>query len=113
MKWTAGPWIVVKDQAFHKLTVRGGVSPQFLAGCRDICGWREHKTGAKRGESPRWTGFDSEDEANANLIAAAPSLYEVLDWLCAIGEEGILPGSDRLTQARAALAKARGEAEAT
>jgi hypothetical protein len=65
---------VVKDQAFHRLTVRGGVSPHFLAGCRDICGWREHKTGAKRGESPRWTGFDPQDEANANLIAAALSV---------------------------------------
>jgi hypothetical protein len=81
MKWTPGPWLVIKDQLFHRLTVRGGVSAQFPVGCHDICGWREHKTGAKRGQSPRWTGFDPEDEANANLIAAAPSLYEALDSL--------------------------------
>jgi rubredoxin len=129
MKWTPGPWLVVKDQAFHKLTVRGGVSAQFLAGCRDICGWREHKTGAKRGESPRWTGFDSEDEANANLIAAAPQLYEALDNLicprcdtrigCLVLSRAIVSTIDVNAQcrecgaARKALARARGEAEAT
>jgi rubredoxin len=114
MKWTPGPWLVVKDQAFHKLTVRGGVSPHFLAGCRDICGW---------------TGFDSEDEANANLIAAAPQLYEALDNLvcprcdtrigCLVLSRAIVSTIDVNAQcreceaARKALARARGEGDAT
>lgn len=59
---------------------------------------------------------DEEITANANLIAAAPDLYEALDWFargshydgCAV----ILHGNEcdcGVAKARAALAKARGE----
>jgi hypothetical protein len=30
MNWTPRPWLVVKDQAFHKLTVRGASADAFL-----------------------------------------------------------------------------------
>lgn len=56
-------------------------------------------------------------EPIAHLIAAAPELYDALDAIVsqisamqAIGDKTRLDGSTYLTKARAALAKARGEA---
>ena len=50
-------------------------------------------------------------QANADLIAAAPELYEALDrWFPFIEtEEGYAPSKPWVEKARAALAKARGE----
>ena len=47
---------------------------------------------------------DAEKQANAHLIAAAPDLYDALDYL--LNDDT----HDAREQARAALAKARGEA---
>lgn len=49
----------------------------------------------------------AERQRNANLIAAAPDLYEALDYLL----HAIHPANQRraAVEARAALAKARGE----
>ena len=50
-----------------------------------------------------------ENEANARLIAAAPDLLEALESLCGHTDEGMM-FSERAAKARAAIAKARGEA---
>ena len=55
-------------------------------------------------------GYSQEDFANARLIAAAPDLLEALEYcLDCLGDEFALP-SDCQSTARAAIAKARGEA---
>lgn len=54
-------------------------------------------------------------EANANLIATAPEMLEVLEWLMEefdrreLGGEAVFCGSD-MVQVRSILRKARGEA---
>ena len=50
--------------------------------------------------------WPEEQEANANLIAAAPTMYEVLDWLNHKGGLGL----DVHAVISTALASARGEA---
>ena len=50
-----------------------------------------------------------EAEANARLIAAAPELLDALGRLLHMAEEGSIPGPNTLNQARAAIAKAKGE----
>jgi hypothetical protein len=55
---------------------------------------------------------DKENEANANLIAAAPELYEALeDALAEMRKRGIVNGGSDIVIAKgdAALAKARGQ----
>lgn len=54
---------------------------------------------------------EDEAEANAHLIAAAPALYEALQWLFAIVlRDGLMPASVSYMQnAEAALKLARGE----
>ena len=53
---------------------------------------------------------DAEQGANARLIAAAPDLLEALEYcLDCLGDEFALP-ADCQNNARAAIAKARGEA---
>lgn len=49
--------------------------------------------------------------ANAKLMAAAPDLHDALERLVYCLTNGIGVGPNTLKQARAALAKARGEAE--
>ena len=57
-------------------------------------------------------GKESENLANANLISAAPELYEALDDLTEIANRGSVPDyvRDAINTAKRALAKARGEA---
>ncbi len=50
-----------------------------------------------------------EGRANANLMAAAPDLYENLRDLVRLADVGLIPNKETLQQANAALAKARGE----
>jgi len=52
---------------------------------------------------------DEEVEANARLIAAAPDLLDALERLVHMAECNTVPGPNLMIQARAALAKARGE----
>lgn len=43
----------------HMLKLRSGVShPNWPRGGHTVCERKEHKTGAKRGEHPHWTGWD-------------------------------------------------------
>lgn len=53
--------------------------------------------------------FTAEQEANARLIAAAPELYEALERLL-VEHDGNYRTSTAVDAARAAIAKARGEA---
>jgi hypothetical protein len=74
---------------------------------------QEHSVPAPGREHHKW--FRLVDHHDAHLIAAAPDLYEALDDL-AIWWENWMPdnadgGHDALFKARAALAKARGEAQ--
>ncbi|GAA0809209.1 hypothetical protein [Cupriavidus gilardii] len=49
-----------------------------------------------------------EQEAAATLCAAAPELYEALQWMVQRSDEGGYPDGKCLAAARAALAKATG-----
>lgn len=97
-KWTKGPWIWVEQY-------RGGhawlqsTSEKFTIGNAII------DDGSARGEyAPRITV----DEANAHLIAAAPDLYESLEYLAKeVENDGVCLGI--LNRCWDALAKARGE----
>lgn len=100
--FTRGPWIV------DKVTYPRGqdVSFEVIAGCRFIGQtlMREVATEAE---------LIVEDEANAQLISAAPDLYAACD---AFDQVWSLPVKDRVAQmeaaiaaTRTALAKARGQ----
>ena len=60
---------------------------------------------AKRGQA--WCTGDPEGQANANLIAAAPEMYEALK--IAQSNLQFLPPDDVVAQINAALAKADGK----
>lgn len=54
-------------------------------------------------------GDPEENEANARLMAAAPDLLEALEAFIAHGEQAFGHDFEVMIQARAAIAKARGE----
>ena len=92
-KHTPGPWFVD-----HK-------SPFLVRAGDDIDGRHIAHIGPAN-YTPR---FDV-DEPNAHLIAAAPDLLEALEYcLDCLGDEFALP-ADCQSNARAAIARARGEA---
>lgn len=96
MSHTPGPW------ATHKTEGNGGNIPDRL----EIVGPEE---GRKRSLIASIYGFKMpEGQANAQLIAAAPELYEALENLMDFLFHG---KKDRqmILRAKAALAKARGE----
>lgn len=59
--------------------------------------------------SPNWPADEDEQEANARLIAAAPELLEALEGFVACWDACASP-VEFAEKARAAIAKARGEA---
>lgn len=97
-EFTKGPWsiehsrmsngILEEDEAISICTDDSN--------CLDICAvWRDIPIG--------------DEKANANLIAAAPDMYEALEYcLDCLGNEHALP-SDCIDEVENALAKARGE----
>jgi len=94
--WTEGPWEVDRFGA-----VKGGPEKQYINGTA-----RDQVALAK-------AEVESERDANAHLIAAAPELYWALYQLlnCTRSCEALLNASEagRCKYAEAALAKARGE----
>lgn len=94
-------------------------APQFTPGPWEINGsdhgfviaTEGHSLAAVWPESLRGRKFDA--KANAFLIAAAPELYEALKWalenIQGMIDEDDIPSFVIRDQARAALAKARGE----
>lgn len=99
-KWTPGPWKAGRpDMA---TMVDGAPSKWIYAGEQYVaCA------------SGRIDGPFDKVMANAHLIAAAPDLYEALDWAIQSWDEhnkhGFNMQGDWVQDARAALAKARGE----
>lgn len=91
MKYTKGPWQAVNNG--HYWDIKPVSDCQALASTQE----NEH------------IGIDGEvEEANAHLIAAAPDMYEALEWVCdECGNE--LRLSCRGCPVHSVLAKARGE----
>ncbi len=72
-KWTPGPWEVCEDERTGEPAVHapGAVSHGFMVQmpiCDEVGGWRN--------ESPDGSWSNEQAFANANLIAAAPALYQ-------------------------------------
>jgi hypothetical protein len=65
------------------------------------------KSGARRGESPRYYPSQA-DRANASLMAASPDLLAALEQLLAA--QGTAGYAEAVGVARSAIAKARGQA---
>lgn len=98
-KWTPGPWTTgdVTLPCVEICTIEG----EF----EEIPVWAPYSVGGV--DSPGWL----EPARNAHLIAAAPELYEALEFMRACMEHGCAPSGKELAikNARTALAKARGE----
>lgn len=102
-KWTPGPWVVVADESAAQ--VKG--FPCIYANNYTIVG------------TEGMYGDIDTDFANAHLIAAAPDLYEALEFAMTIANGSIDPTSSNIElrsnlvrireRSIAALAKARGE----
>lgn len=88
-KSTPGPWQVYKDQ------ILGRVIKYFVVY-------------SKTGEQPIVIG-DVSNEADARLIAAAPELLEACE--AALGLADAMSEGDLYDQLKAAIAKAKGEAQ--
>ena len=89
-KWTPGKWFINSRAATN---VFGGPNQRCIASCGGYSDNRIEDCGL------------SENVANAQLIAAAPDLYEALAGL----ERSARKQGWDVSAARAALAKARGE----
>ena len=95
-RYTPGPWVISK----HCSTL-----VESSKGCRSIC--------SAGGYSSNVTIELGTNEANANLIAAAPDLLEALErtlsWLTSYPGGGTLEPDGVYEQARKAIANAKGE----
>lgn len=110
MKPTPGPWEIVDDsqriddigdvRMYRVVAPNGDVVAEFSnAGCNEIV-----YEGDGEGTGSH---YDFQAMANANLIAAAPDLYSVLDAL--LDPKIPFDAEAHRVAAKAALAKARGE----
>lgn len=120
--WTPGPWRIVD----------GGIDARYLTGIGEVRLIRRSEKGDDRyvavatidamGSDYHIATTAAEQQANANLIAAAPDLYDALfGMLSLIITEGYRPGlgekpvlkdgvrDQKIAEARAAIAKAEGQ----
>ena len=103
--WTPGPWFAVNDGS--------AADPMMMVKAARIAGRppRHEVAIVATGDSPQ-----EMENANARLIAAAPDMVEALEaCIDALRDLGAhqspnMIGAAALTEARAALAKARGQA---
>lgn len=105
-KWTPGPWEVYdcSGTQMEKSRYENGAFQVFSDDC-------DHHAVADC-SCNHTCRMEDEIEANAHLIAAAPELYDALEVALVVLENMEAYGVGRLhaaDQARAALAKARGE----
>lgn len=117
-KFTPGPWKVgylKRDVGVAENTKIGGYMKLF-----DIRGWGYLTGGGYGGLGLPPKDASAIQEANANLIAAAPELYEGLQMmldhyleLANSGDAGFWnpEEEEKIIKARSILAKARGETE--
>ena len=96
--WTKGPWSFFHYTCMDECWEDPAELERNRARCPDY--W-----GVKLGDNPAHVTAHM-GEANARLIAAAPMLYEALEAMVEIFNA--YQGSE-ITQARAALARARGD----
>lgn len=114
MKPTQGPWETDDDSQgidgigrvrMHRVVAPNGATVVEFSNseCNEIIYEDDGEGGG--------THYDIEAMANANLIAAAPELYDALAWMVEHDETDSETGfyADGLKRAVAALAKARGE----
>ena len=95
-KFTEGPWIIKNNGYYFDISTSGNMEIADL--CSSVYSFdkNEHKSGGIA-------------EANAQLIAAAPDLYDALEnCIDCLGDEFALP-VDCIKEAKKALAKARGD----
>lgn len=94
-RWTRGPWVAARPSI-------GATIPGLDLNRREVYGIdRRRRSICRLNEFlDNWT---EEDEANLNLILAAPALYEALAAVMRAHDTEEWPA------ARAALAKAKGE----
>lgn len=104
MKFTKGPWAVQTDKYGGRRII--AMHPEYRKEGLDYV-LVDEVGGRRYGKD---FSDESEREANAHLIAAAPDMYKTLKALASLYEDD--DGCRKLAQyveARAALAKARGE----
>lgn len=106
-KWTPGPWHVLgqdeRDGGIPYIEINGGESgTSTYKAVADVC--------SSLTEDDEFAITET-DEANANLIAAAPELYKALDELVKVclAEQLIPPSITFIKMAQSAMAKANGE----
>lgn len=89
-KHTSGPWIIQSDPCHYDTLSIVNVGRKMIVHVGGCC-------------------EPAEQEANTRLIAAAPDLYAALETL--VAQFGPTPSEDHvgLGEARAAIAKAKGE----
>lgn len=102
-KWTNGPWKVYATSTHFRIRYRSLDHNPYLHTVA-VC-WPVGLGGEAYGPS-----FE-QSRANANLIAAAPKLYEALDDLLHAANFSGAVGKSYLDAAENALASARGETE--
>lgn len=91
-KHTQGPWFVTGSMTkYVEARIPGGLIQEV----------------ASVGPTAADNGYGEQQEANANLIAAAPDLLEALEALLL---DAPATGLKSVYQARAAIARAKGEA---
>jgi len=98
-KWTPGPWALsIKEFGEGEITKPGDDldNPWHIAETFGGCAVNNLLT------------EEEESEANARLIAAAPELYEALEWAMAFIDPACV-NPEGHEKATAVLAKARGE----
>ncbi|MBN8821311.1 MULTISPECIES: hypothetical protein [unclassified Spirosoma] len=80
---TPGPWVPIYNEAKHELEVRGPVLEGAPTGCAPIVVFKQHRSGPRKGQEQGWKDFNLQTLANAQLIAAAPSLLDTAQALVA------------------------------
>lgn len=114
MSHTPGPWVHVSHRIYGPLDPESRHSNGRVLVAQVI-------RGSRRADPDLFGGaerFSFDSEADANLIAAAPEMYEALNWLThiehGIGKSGGKPEPGEreaaIDSAKKALAKACGEA---